>query len=152
MVQAFWDDVAWAARRVWRSRGFSGLVVLILALTVGATATIGSVLRAVAFRPLPYANADRLVLLKLVSKRGSENIPLRTTATLAQDLRSLDFLHPYTTGGVFQASFNDEPFQAPLDAVDPAHFEDLGIRPALGRLFGPSDAASSTAPAAGGVG
>ena len=30
MVQAFWDDVAWAARRVWRSRGFSGLVVLIL--------------------------------------------------------------------------------------------------------------------------
>ena len=44
MVQAFWDDVAWAARRVWRSRGFSGLVVLILALTVGATATIGSVL------------------------------------------------------------------------------------------------------------
>jgi predicted permease len=147
MVQAFWDDVAWAARRVWRSRGFSGLVVLILALTVGATVTIGSVLRAVAFRPLPYQDADRLVLVKLVSKRGSENIPLRTTAALAADLRSLDFLHPYSTGGVFQASFNDEPFQAPLDAVDPRHFDDLGIHPALGRLFGPSDATGGTAPA-----
>jgi len=55
-------DVAYAVRSFARTPGFSIVVILTLALGIGATTAIFSVVRAVILRPLPYAQPDRLVV------------------------------------------------------------------------------------------
>jgi hypothetical protein len=50
-----------------RSPGFSVVIVLTLALSIGATSAIFSVIEGVLLRPLPYANPDRLVRISFNS-------------------------------------------------------------------------------------
>src|SRR4030095_11556221 len=63
-------DVRYAIRTLRRSPGFATVAVLTLALGVGATTAIYSVVDTVLLRPLPFADADRLV-------RVVENVPSR---------------------------------------------------------------------------
>ena len=79
-------EVRHAGRSLWRARGFSLVVVLTLALGIGANAAIFSVVNAVVLRPLPYPEPDRLVVVSDASPRTlldgtfylSGEIPRRT--------------------------------------------------------------------------
>src|SRR5438067_4545584 len=55
------QDIAFAVRQLLRARGFTSVAVITLALGIGATAAVFSALDAVALRPLPYPNAERIV-------------------------------------------------------------------------------------------
>src|SRR5262245_59698606 len=56
-------DLRFAWRALWKNRGFAALAILTLAIAVGATSAIYSVLNAVVLRPLPYPNSDELVFI-----------------------------------------------------------------------------------------
>jgi putative ABC transport system permease protein len=75
-----------AARQLAGRPGFSLIVVITLALGIGATTTCFAVLNAVAFRPLPFADPDRLVAIRPVDHRGSarSRLSLDTFAALQQ--------------------------------------------------------------------
>src|SRR6476619_6773833 len=62
-MEAVWRDVRYAMRAFARAPGFTTTAILSLAIGIGANTAIFSVASALLLRPLPYANADRLVIL-----------------------------------------------------------------------------------------
>jgi hypothetical protein len=62
-LDCFQQDVTYARRSFARARGFTTVVILILALGIGATTAMFSVVDAVLLHPLPFHNPDRLVVI-----------------------------------------------------------------------------------------
>src|ERR1700721_364502 len=60
-LENIWLDVRYACRQLRKSQGFTWAAVLTLALGIGATAVMYSVIDAVILRPLPYNSVDRIV-------------------------------------------------------------------------------------------
>ena len=64
MVARFWRDITFAGRILAKRLGFSSVVVSILALGIGSTTAIISVVSSVLLAPLPYPDSDRLLLIQ----------------------------------------------------------------------------------------
>ncbi|HEX5418837.1 MAG TPA: ABC transporter permease [Gammaproteobacteria bacterium] len=147
-VEAVLRDLHHAARRLRRSPGFALVGVLTLALGIGASTAIVSVVEPILFAPLPYPEADRVVLL---SDRVQDGTPLDATygtyIELAQRSRSFEGLavanhwQPALTGA-------DEPERLDGDQVSVDYFRVLGIAPAFGRNFDAADDARGGPPVA----
>ena len=73
-------DVRSALRQVARYRGFSTLVIVTLALGIGAVTTFFSILNALIFRPLPYADPERLVAVRGLVMTGTASPSWRPLA------------------------------------------------------------------------
>ncbi len=70
-MTTFFQELRVAGRHLAGRPGFSLIVVITLALGIGATTTCFAVLNAVAFRPIPFADPDRLVGVRVVDRGGS---------------------------------------------------------------------------------
>src|SRR5687767_14481108 len=70
-------------RSLLRARGFSALVVLTLALGIGATTAMFSVVDAVLIRPLPFPHADRINEIWTYYEEGAVRMPGSTSAVIS---------------------------------------------------------------------
>ncbi len=147
------NDVKLALRKLRRSPGFTLVAVLTLAVGIGATVAIFGSVYAVLLRPLPFEHAGRTYVLWNSYGSAPQYAHFSISpAEFADDrdrLRSVDALAAMRatrlnlTGG-------GEPRQLVGLETSPDLFRLLGVRPALGRDFGPGDAdAGSGAPAPG---
>ena len=136
-------DLRYAARTLSRSRGFTIVALACVALGIGATTAMFSVVHAVLFRPLPFAEPQRLVAIHAANEardveEGELTYPdladLRATGAFAAVEGQDDRTYTLTDGEVAESVAGA--------AVTPGLFGMLGIRPQHGRLFVPADAAA----------
>lgn len=130
-----------AARSLIREPGFALVVILTLALGVGANTAVFTVLDAVMLRPLPYATPDRLVRVYDVWHeepqvlheylRGPE---LLVFSQWNEVFDTLGALYTYREVGADLTSA-DAPERLVISRVGAGFFETLGVQPALGRGF-----------------
>jgi predicted permease len=145
-IETFMQDLRYALRMMRRSPGFTLTAVLSVAVGIGATTAVFSVLNAVVLRPLPVAEPGRLVFIEaqLRGKRYPLYNPL--FESIRENQGSLE--------GMFAIS--DQPYlkvaiegSAPVflrgTMVSGNYFQVLGITPALGRVLASSDDDASSA-------
>jgi putative ABC transport system permease protein len=89
-MRSLFQDLRVAIRQLRKRPGFAVIVIVTLALSIGAVTTCFAVLNAVAFRPLPFADPDRLVDVHLADRRGGgwSRLSQRSFAQL-QDIRGV---------------------------------------------------------------
>jgi predicted permease len=136
----WWTVVRRGARRLARSPGFALVVVLTLALGVGANTAIFSVVDAVLLEPLPYAEPDRLVrVYEAEDHRPDDTNYLRGPAVVAYRTWTDVFdgfgaLYTYQETGA-DLTDGDRTVRVVATPVAVGYFETLGVAPALGRTF-----------------
>ena len=135
-VETLWQDLRFAARMLRKNPGFTVVAVLTLALGIGASISIFSVIDAVLLRPLPYPHPEKIV-------RVYEQGPNGHRWSLAE-LNFKDFLRQnttfsslaeYTYGEPTSISGASEPARVDVSAVSSGFFKSLGVEPFLGRNF-----------------
>jgi predicted permease len=142
IMRDLWQDVRYCVRLLRRNPGFTIASVATLALGVGMTAAIFSVVNAVLLRPMPYPDADRLVMLWQTDRAsGTRHEPASFPDFLDFQQRSLTV----DTIGAFQAfdanlqPDRGDPSRAAAIAATPEVLRLLGVRPMAGRAFVAAD-------------
>jgi putative ABC transport system permease protein len=133
------QDIRYGLRSLRRGPGFTIVAVLTLALCIGASTAIFSAVNPILFEPLPYPHADRVMMIWDFAGDGSRLYPtFGTYRELAERSRSFDAFavmrpwQPTMTGP-------SEPERLDGQRVSASYFRVLGVPPALGRDFDPSD-------------
>jgi predicted permease len=134
------QDLRYTFRTLRRDAGFTTFVILIVGLGIGATSTVFSVVHTLLLRPLPFADADRLVW---IANRDSSGLSGQTTQVghmldLRQGTQSLEALAGYFAFyGVGDNLLTGKGEAERLSGVPVSDnfFDVLGVRPQLGRLF-----------------
>ncbi len=130
-------DLRHTIRSLWRSRLFTAITVLTLAVAIGANSAIFSVVSGVLLRPLPYPESSRLVLVGHTAPlAGFPEVPQSTgTYVLYRDeSTTLENLGMYWDGSV-NLSGEDEPERLMAAGLTTTMFDVLRTQPALGRPF-----------------
>ena len=143
-------DVRYALRTLRRSPAFTAVVVLTLALGIGANTAIFSVVRGVLLKPLPHRDGDRLVYLRQsMDGPGGANLlfsvpEIRDFQSGAPSLGAIAEYSPFT----FTLQGEDDAVRIEAGLVTGNFFEVMGLSPVLGRLTRPSDDGTGVPPVA----
>jgi len=136
-------DVSHAARTLGRSPGFAIMAVLVMALGIGANATLFTVVRSVLLKPLPFKDPDRLVMLYERSSvvQFAWNIIAPGVYTEWKK-HATSFQNMSIFGGAsYNLSGDGGPIPEKIEAarVSSEFFPTLGVSAAYGRVFDASD-------------
>ncbi len=135
-MQTVWQDVRYGLRMLAKNRGFSLIVILTLALGIGANTAIFSVINAVLLRPLPFKDPAQLVDLR-VTENAPGNYPLTGEDYLdwvAQN-RTFEAMTLYGWDHGVNTSGSDSSEPAVIVDTQANFFLNLGVQPLLGRTF-----------------
>jgi putative ABC transport system permease protein len=142
------QDVRYAVRALAQRPGFTIVAVLTIALGVGANTAIFSVVNAVLLRPLPYPDADRLVMVWTTTGSGNnaaawpEYVDWRAQSHSFEEMAVWRGQSVSLTGGA-------EPERVAGAFISASFFDVVGARPQLGRTFRPEETdPATTAPVA----
>jgi putative ABC transport system permease protein len=131
------SDLRHAARSLRRTPGFTAIAVVTLALGIGATAAIASVVRSVLLRPLPFPEPDRLVSL---AETRVERDMVDISFTYANFFDVHDMNRTFDAVGAIRFNSRNlggtgEPARLTVASATVGFFRALGVRPVKGRVF-----------------
>ena len=139
MLETLWHDLRFGARMLRKNPGFSLIAILTLALGIGASTAIFSVVKGVLLRPLPYAEPQQLVrLFETVGRTALAGDRMEVAPANFLDWRaqtqSFNGLAAYAmTGSVISEGGEAEHLEGSLVTAD--FFSTLGAAPVRGRTF-----------------
>jgi predicted permease len=142
-------DIRYALRALRHNPAFTAVVVITLALGIGANTAIFSVVRAVLLKPLPHRDGDRLVYLRhSMDGPGGANLAFSVPEVndLRDGARSLAGIAEFSSWTVTLQG--DDAVRIDVGLVTGNYFEVMGLSPVLGRLTRPSDDGPGVPPVA----
>jgi putative ABC transport system permease protein len=141
-------DLRFGIRSLGKRPGFTAIAVLTLALGIGASTAIFSVVDGVLLRSLPYPNANQIVQLREVNERGGR-MAFAEPNFLDVRARSHSFqgVAQYA-GQLTSITGGSEPVRASAYTVSADFFNVLGVKPIVGRTFAPEESKAGGAPVA----
>jgi len=156
-VETLLQDARFAIRSLARMRGAAILAIIALALGIGATTTMFSVVDATLWRPMPLERAERLAVLytmRTTAREGTVRLrwSMPAVGVLQQAATSFESLAPFSAasvavqtvsaaGGATESGspVTSLPEQIDGEIVGPEYFRVLRVAPAAGRTFGAAD-------------
>jgi putative ABC transport system permease protein len=134
-VLAILQNVRVALRQLGKSPGFTLTVVLTLALGIGATTAVFSLIEGILLRPLPFVGPEKLVMLGDRLGKGT-NMPVtaRDIGTYATAASAFSSMGGYG-GATYELSGGQFPEEIPGARMTASVFATLGVQPQLGRVF-----------------
>ncbi len=139
-------DLRHALRVLVKNAGASAIIVFTLALAIGATTAIFSVVYGVLLRPLPYPNPDRLLAISEVNHRGTLSRLADPNFDDFRDRnRTLGAMAKYSAY-VVSVSGGPEPTRSLVGVVSKDFFKVMGVAPSIGRAFAADDLHVGAAP------
>jgi len=148
-MDTFARDLRSGVRALLRMRGVAVMAILTLALGIGATTTMFSVVHAMLLRPPPFADPDRLVILfntSVTSRDGLQRLrwSLPNITELEGVATSFESVGSFT-GPLFTISGRGEPEHIDGETVSRGYFQALRVNPIAGRLFSAEECAAAGA-------
>jgi putative ABC transport system permease protein len=136
------QDIRYAVRKLSRTPGFTAIAAFTLALAIGATTAIFSVIDGVLLKPLPFRDPERVV--RVTNMRGGNRmvssvpdfIDIRTQSKSFASLAAIDAQEMNLTGG-------SEPERVQAARVGATFWSLLGVTPSIGRGFAPNEDSQS---------
>ena len=140
-MEILFNDIRYAFRIMRKSPGFTLIIILTLALGIGANTSIFSIVNAVLLRSLPYYDPSRLVKITFNNPGiGLRDIPFSVPEL--EDLKSRAGVFEEVSvvlSGPTNLTGAKQPEHLEMLEVSPNYFSMLGTTPEIGRLFGPQD-------------
>jgi putative ABC transport system permease protein len=131
-------DFKQAIRLLLKSPGFSALIVIVLALGIGANTAIFSIVNGVLLKPLPFADASRLVAIDTTVRSEPDDSAYLDVMDWRSQAGTVDYIAAYATAAVTLTG-HGEATSLPMAVVTPDLFPLLGVAPIAGRVLAPSD-------------
>ena len=137
-MQAIYCDLKVAVRHLLKSPGFTLTAVLMLALGIGATTAIFSIVDGVLLRALPFPHSERLMVLadvvQSVGGGGDSGVTEEDIRNYTRDTHSFSSLGAYQ-GASYESSVGGAPSMLNGTRMTSGVFSALGVQPLLGRVF-----------------
>jgi putative ABC transport system permease protein len=147
-MSEFWQDFKYAARVLGKNPGVTAIMVFTLALAIGATTAIFSVVYGVLLRPLPYSGADRIMAISEVNSHGGlSHLADPNFDDFRDQNHSFQSIAKFTAEPV-SVSGASQPTRTVVAAVTPQFLTVFGVEPIIGRDFTVSDDTKGAGPVA----
>jgi putative ABC transport system permease protein len=147
LLERIAQDARYAVASLRRSPGFTTIACATLALGIGATIAIFTIVNSVLLRSLPFPEPQRLVMIwERPPKRDHQNVVSMSNFVVSQERsRTFDAIAPFIRGRMNLMGGRD-PIQVSGAAVTADFFRVLGVSPLLGRTFVPGEDKRGAAP------
>ena len=142
------QDFRYAQRQLRKNLGVTAVVVLSLALGIGVTTAIFSVVYGVLLRPLPYTEPNRMMAIFEVNTQGTwSHLADPNFDDFRDQSRSFQAIAKYSDN-IASVSGASQPTRSMVASVSPDFFKVFRVQPIIGRDFSAADARKGAAPVA----
>ncbi|HKH48354.1 MAG TPA: ABC transporter permease [Thermoanaerobaculia bacterium] len=139
MLEALGQDVRFAGRQLAKSPGFTFVIVLTLALAVGASTSIFSVVHGILLKPLPFGQSDRLLWAMALSNGEESTLSYPNFSDWRDASKTVAQAASFHPGSINLSGDSGDPERLIGMYVNAEFFSVLGIKPLAGRWFAPGE-------------
>ena len=138
-LETLWQDVRYGTRMLFKNPGFTLVAIITLALGIGVNTTIFSVINSLLLKPIPFPDADRLILVWQSRVNNPQNRNIVSAPNYWDWRRHNDVFEEMaifdSAGKGYDLSGEGEPERISGVRVSAGFFDVLGVKPRLGRTF-----------------